>query len=345
MKRLSVSDRLFGAADRNVYFAPTQIGRTQSLTPEGYLLCRGVAIARTGELRYHESELPVDPDPAGMITITRSPEEVFSPTTIASFEGKPVTIEHPDEFVNPSNWREHEVGTVSNVRRGEGIEDDMLIADLLVKDADAIEHVRRDRPEVSCGYESEYEQTAPGYAVQRSIVGNHVALVDRGRAGPRCAIRDRAAFPFADPEPFPFPKTKDLFMKKQSRDFLLTANSRLTAEPNPPLPAGGLGVRLTGSVGAAPEQVDTDAIADAITAGLGLLSAADLTAVKEKIARYGGGGRTNSAGITSSDGIRDALAAVAEVRRATSEVAVINQANAKFWAERQSAEDHRMSRR
>ena len=44
--------------------------------------------------------------------------------------------------------------------------------------------------EVSCGYEARYEQTEPGKARQLSIVGNHVALVPRGRCGATCSIKD-----------------------------------------------------------------------------------------------------------------------------------------------------------
>jgi hypothetical protein len=177
--------------DRSTIHAPTALGKSRRLTPEGFLLCEGVAIARTGEQIYHKSELALDPGPDGTIRVTRTPEEVFHPDAIASFEGKPVTLEHPDEFVNPRNYKKLEVGTTHNVRRGEGIEDDVLLADLLIKDAEAIAFVTSRRPQISCGYNSEYEQLVPGRATQTQIVGNHIALLrDQGRAGPRCAIKD-----------------------------------------------------------------------------------------------------------------------------------------------------------
>jgi uncharacterized protein len=191
-ERLIVMDRV-SVFDRTNFYAPGEIGKTRRLTPEGFMVCEGVAIARTGEQRYHKSELPLDPDTAGEITVNRPPEEVFSANTIASFEGKPVTVEHPNEFVTPGSWKTHAVGTVQNVRQGKGIEDDMLIADLLITDGEAIAYVNRKRPELSCGYDAEYEQTMLGHAIQRNIIGNHVALVDRGRAGSRCAIRDSDA--------------------------------------------------------------------------------------------------------------------------------------------------------
>jgi hypothetical protein len=184
------------------FYATEQLGPTQSKTPEGYLLCQGVAIARTGSQTYAGAELKeLIPSIDGLIKVIREESEVFRPETLASFEGKSVTIDH--NFVDPDTWRELTVGTVQNVRRGEGDRIDLVLADLLITDANAIELVQvkkdaygmpipGDKPlrDVSCGYEADYVQDGPGVAYQRNIIGNHVALVERGRAGPRCSIQD-----------------------------------------------------------------------------------------------------------------------------------------------------------
>ena len=177
--------------DRNAFYLSEKIGDKRSTTPEGFLVCHDVAIARTGQQVYSDREIPVEGGPDGLIRIDRPNEEVFRPEIIASFEGKPVTVEHPNEFVSPENWKQLSVGFVQNVRRGEGINDDLLVADLVITDQAAIKYVNDKLPEVSAGYEANYEQTEPGKGVQRGIVGNHVALVERGRAGPRCAIQDK----------------------------------------------------------------------------------------------------------------------------------------------------------
>lgn len=177
--------------DRMAYYTTERLGKTREVTPEGFLLCKDVAIARTGDQTYLDSEIPLEASADGKIVIERPPEEVFRAETIASFEGKPVTVEHPDEFVSPENWQKLSVGVVQNVRRGDGAETDLLIADLLITASDAIEYANKELPELSAGYEADYEQTVPGRGVQRNIIGNHVALVDRGRAGPRCSIQDK----------------------------------------------------------------------------------------------------------------------------------------------------------
>ncbi len=177
--------------DRMNFYTTGRLGESRETTPEGFMLCRNVAIARTGTQLYGAGEVPVDPGPDGIIRIQRLDEEVFRAETIASFEGKPVTVEHPNEFVTPETWQTLAVGIVQNPRRGEGINNDLLIADLLITASDAIAYVDRELPELSAGYEADYLQTEPGRGVQQNIVGNHVALVERGRAGPRCSINDK----------------------------------------------------------------------------------------------------------------------------------------------------------
>lgn len=179
--------------DRSPVLVDEQIGRTRYMTPEGFLFCDGVRIARVGPMLYRQDEVPdIQPSGPGMITITRDPEVLFSSETLASFNGKPVTNDHPPEFVLPINWRAYSIGTVLDPRRGEGIEADYLIADLLITDKDGIDDVLAGKREVSCGYDGPREQVKPGLGRQTKIVGNHVALVARGRAGPACAIQDQS---------------------------------------------------------------------------------------------------------------------------------------------------------
>lgn len=178
--------------DRMGILTIESLSANQEMTPEGFLLCRNVPIARTGDQLYTADEIGLESNGDGLVKIQRLDDEVFRPDTIASFEGKPVTIDHPNGVdVNPSNWRELAIGIVQNVRRGTGIEDDLLLADLLITDAQGIEAVRGKLREVSCGYDADYEQVSAGVGLQTNIIGNHVALVERGRAGARCSIRDK----------------------------------------------------------------------------------------------------------------------------------------------------------
>lgn len=172
------------------FFVSEQISENISKTPEGFLLCANVPLTRTGDLLYLAGETPVSATSDGVTVISRTAETIFSPETIASFQGKPVTINHPKVFVDSKNIGTYGVGTVINVRPGEGDFANCLVGDLLITHDDGINVVQSGVREVSLGYEAEYTETAPGKGVQTDIRGNHVALVDKGRAGPLCAIRD-----------------------------------------------------------------------------------------------------------------------------------------------------------
>lgn len=174
------------------FYTVEQLSPKISETPEGFLLCESVPVARTGEMTYKAGEVPVK-DRGGVVTIKRTEDVVFDDVTIRSFEGKPVTLDHPDDFVTPENWTELAHGTVQNVRRGTGEQDDLLLADLLITTVKAIELVKSGLREVSCGYDADYAELEAGLGEQKNIIGNHIALVDKGRAGSRCAIGDKAS--------------------------------------------------------------------------------------------------------------------------------------------------------
>lgn len=166
----------------------------QALTPDGFLIVTDTIIARCGDQIYHATEVPLDPDDHGMVTVARDASEVFRPEAIASFEGKAITDDHPFEEVTPANHRQLAIGHVQNVRRGTGDDADCLVADLVFTDPAAIEKVRGKRKlALSCGYDARYERVSRGRGAQRQIVGNHVALVDEGRCGARCSIGDSGA--------------------------------------------------------------------------------------------------------------------------------------------------------
>ena len=158
-------------------------------SPEGYLICHDVPIARTGPQEYLARELALDGDPERVVSVDRRPEDVFEAATLASFEGKPVTDEHPPENVGPENFAAYTKGHVQNVRRvGKHI-----VGDLYINDAVLASEVKNGaKREVSCGYLCEYVPDGAGYR-QTKIRGNHVAVVPRGRAGREGAIQDAAA--------------------------------------------------------------------------------------------------------------------------------------------------------
>jgi len=174
-----------------VFYVTEQLGRSQALTPEGFLIVRNAPLARTGIQLYSDKEIPLTGDSDGHVLVTRDPNEVFAAQTIMSLHGKPVTMDHPSDNVTPENWKDLAVGYVVNPHRGTGVSDSLLLGDLVLTDPEAIKSVRDgDIRELSVGYDSSYTQTGPGRGRQHNIVCNHLALVETGRCGPVCRIGD-----------------------------------------------------------------------------------------------------------------------------------------------------------
>ena len=160
-------------------------------TPEGFLICKDVPIARTGTQQYRGCEFG-GPVADGIYNVQRPEAEVFDRAAVASFEGKPVCDEHPEEDVTPDNYGRYMKGVCRDVRRGDGELSNCLVADLVIYDADLINKIEAGKREISCGYDCLWNPTSDSSYDQLEIRGNHVAVVDRGRAGHKVAIRDTA---------------------------------------------------------------------------------------------------------------------------------------------------------
>ncbi|MCG8433480.1 MAG: DUF2213 domain-containing protein [Gammaproteobacteria bacterium] len=127
----------------------------------------------------------------------RLPEEVFNSDSISSFDDIPLTNTHPPTNLDTKNTRKYSVGLVNAPRR----DDTRLAASMLIMDDDAIADAEKGKRQLSCGYYCDLDMT-PGVtegiegvpdglkfdAIQRNIRGNHVALVEKGRAGSRASL-------------------------------------------------------------------------------------------------------------------------------------------------------------
>ncbi|HBK27314.1 MAG TPA: hypothetical protein DDY92_01910 [Dialister sp.] len=170
------------------YFG-SRISEHMARTPEGYLICKDVPIARTGIQQYRGMEFGGE-DPNKLYNVERPEAEVFSKVALASFEGKPVVDEHPHEDVKTGNVLRYLKGTCRNVHRGDGALSDCIVADLIIYDDDLIRKIEDGKRDISCGYDCLWEPKDDATYIQREIRGNHVAVVDRGRAGHKVSIRD-----------------------------------------------------------------------------------------------------------------------------------------------------------
>lgn len=163
-------------------FAPIQ---GYEVTPEGYLRVHA-KISRTGIQNYLRADGSTRKE-------YRPEEEVKNPDSLTSFASKVVTLEHPPVLLDADNTKKYQIGfTGSEITYDNGF----VRAAITVTDKDAIKKVMDgEYREVSAGYRVEFDAT-PGVTpdgesydgVQRQIMGNHVSLVRKGRAGPEVRL-------------------------------------------------------------------------------------------------------------------------------------------------------------
>lgn len=170
-------------------FAPS----SRTMTAKG-LLCRDAVLAVAPQVReYHPTELGLPVGDGKMIRMFTPPDALFSPDVMDNITD--FVESHPDgNQVTPDNWRKFAIGDVKHIRR----DGNKLIGDLLVKDKTAIQTIQDGKKvELSLGYQLAAElqsgKTDDGQeydVVVTSMVGDHVALVKRGRGGSSVRIGD-----------------------------------------------------------------------------------------------------------------------------------------------------------
>lgn len=114
----------------------------------------------------------------------RLPEDVFNADSLASFVGKPITVDHPKSGkVDAKNAHRLTVGTILAQGKQDG---ETVRADIVIHSPDAIGA----RRQLSLGYVANLDMTPgehPVYgrydAIQRDIRINHLSVVQSARAG------------------------------------------------------------------------------------------------------------------------------------------------------------------
>ena len=213
----NIEEPVMGTINDNGMLIVEQVSPNISVTDSGFLLCSNCTISRTGVQEYTTREIPVRGDEDGNVKAFRSYTEVFRPESIASFENAPITIEHPPAMITPNNWKYHSVGVVSNVRQ----EGNLLKADLLITDANAIKQVQDNGLRyLSCGYNSRLVDNNDGSVDQTYIKGNHVAIVTSPRGGEICTIQDSTSKTLINTTKEPTMATKKKTMKTKIFQFM-----------------------------------------------------------------------------------------------------------------------------
>ena len=161
----------------------------------GYLHVAGNRITKAAVNPYYGREVPgwqeAGLDPETLYHGLRAPDELRK--AVSTFAGVPLQLEHhPDSAGAPQK-----LARVGSIGTDVTWADPYVVASLCVWDAAAIEAIESGRmKELSCAYRYVPDFTPGTYAgqrydfVMRAIKGNHVALVEEGRAGPDVVVAD-----------------------------------------------------------------------------------------------------------------------------------------------------------
>ena len=164
------------------------------------------------------------------------PGDILSSETVASASGAPLTLDHPKDemgnhiLVNPENAQNLSHGNVSEPE----IVDGKIRVLLTALTKEAVNEIRSGKRELSIGFEYDLDST-PGQldgvsydSAQKNIRINHVALVDRGRAGDQIRIHGDKKQMFKYRK---FDSTADLEIgSKEVLDELLLLNKKIKAD-------------------------------------------------------------------------------------------------------------------
>lgn len=162
-----------------VRYDTAAIGKFETDAQNGFLTIRDVPIATIGVFPYKLADGSVRME-------AKLPQELLSDSTVESANNKPVTDDHPPEMVTIDNTKKYMSGITSNNAHVKG---NTLRVDMVISDKDLISDISNGKEELSIGFRTEVKNIAGDFkgehydSQQTNIQINHIAVVDRGRAG------------------------------------------------------------------------------------------------------------------------------------------------------------------
>lgn len=169
----------------------------------GWPEIKGNPISKVGVFPYLGSQISADLQSDKIYYVYRPEEELSNTACIDSFKLIPWTDEHAmlgaeDEGMLPAEKK----GVHGVIGEDVYFEDGYLKGNLKIFSDKMAQLIENGKKELSIGYRCLYDMVAGEFkgarydAVQREIRGNHLALVDEGRAGPDVAVFDHFKFTF-----------------------------------------------------------------------------------------------------------------------------------------------------
>lgn len=168
-------------------------------TPEGFLKVTG-RVARSGIQYYYGCELGDERHKYKKFAVYRPADVVLSDEVCEKFNGVDLTNDHPKNFIDSKTYKDKTAGVVIGNAYKDKRDEHFICCDMLIKDEKTIRAVRAGKVQLSVGYSNglvkESGVTPDGEAYDYKVSNisqiNHVALVNRARAGAKARLFDGA---------------------------------------------------------------------------------------------------------------------------------------------------------
>ncbi len=155
------------------------------ITEEGYIRANAI-VTRTGIFNYRNAD-------GSLRRELRHPDDVWNDESISSMQLIPVTNGHPNErLVTAENYKRLAVGFTGETIKKNG---DFVLANMVITDHETVNAIKNNnRRELSLGYLVDLDETPGNYngddydARQTNVRYNHLAIVDKARAGSEARI-------------------------------------------------------------------------------------------------------------------------------------------------------------
>lgn len=164
----------------------------------GWIEIKDNPLTKVGVFEYSGAQISSDLIPDKIYYVYRPEEELNTPECINSFKLVPWTNDHEmlGEGLTPAELK----GIEGVIGEEVYFKDGYLKGNIKIFSQNLANLIENGKKELSIGYRCLYDLTPGIYnnqrydAVQRSIRGNHLALVIEGRAGPDVAVLDQFKF-------------------------------------------------------------------------------------------------------------------------------------------------------
>ncbi len=153
-------------------------------------------ITKVGVFPYLGKQISSDCEPNKIYWVLRPKEELFKKETLDSLKLIPLVNEH--EMLGKDCTPAEEKGIEGILGENVSHNDDTIFSDIKIFSEDMKDKIKGGKKELSLGYWCDYEKQSGTYNgqrydyIQKNIIGNHLALVDKGRMGSDVRVYDKA---------------------------------------------------------------------------------------------------------------------------------------------------------